>query len=459
MKTEVKSVEDNRAEIVVTADAKEVDAKIAKVYKDFARKYNFPGFRKGKAPRPVIDNNMGREYVFATVTDELVNELYPLAVDECGYIPVASPKVEASEIVEQGKDYVFSFSFDAQPRLELSSYDTVEIELPSEEVTELEVEEQIGAIRHRFEETVDAADDAIIEEGGFADLTMEGYDDDGQAISILSATGRLYGLGMGLLPEEFDKELIGMKKGDKKEFSIAMPEVAPVMLVPLVEKTKNIKFVVSVDGVKATYLPELTDEWVKENIGMETVEAFTKMVRESLQLQKSDMMPRMKEKSILRVLAGRLEGEVPQAMVDEHEGQLLQEFFGQLQESGMTLDMYLMQQNLTPETFKEDVKKQAADLAREDLALDAWARHEEMTVSDEEVSAEFLKAGVDDPVAMEKEWRANGQLHMVRQGVLRARVVEKLMEEAKVSLIGEKPAAKDLAEEPAEEPAAEESAE
>lgn len=455
MKTEVKSVEENRALIAVTVEAKEIDERIAKAYKECARKYNFPGFRKGKAPRPVIDNTLGREYILASVTDDVMNEMYPLAIDESGLIPVASPKIDEGDLIEQGKDYVFTFSFDAQPKFELSSYDTIEIELPSEEVTDEEVEDQIEAVRHRYEETVDADDDAVIEEGGFADLSMEAYDDAGEAISVLSATKRLYGLGMGLLPETFDAELLGLKKGDKKEFTIEMPEDVPVMLLSQADKTKNIKFEVSIDSVKDTVLPELTDAWVSATIGMETVEEFRKMVRESIEFQKRDYLPRLKEKAILTQLADRLEGEVPQPLIDDHEARLLQEFFTQLQNSGVTLDMYLMQENLTPEEFKNDVKMQAADLAKEDMALDAWARHAEMVVTPEEVSAEFIKSGAKDPVAMEKEWRANGQLHMVRQGILRARVVEELMEAASVTIIGGEAAEKPADEAAPAEPAAE----
>ena len=115
-------------------------------------------------------------------------------------------------------------------------------------------------------------------------------------------------------------------------------------------------------------------------------------------------------------------------MRESAEATLIQDFFQQLQSQGMTFDRYLMQQGITPDQFKEDVKKQAADVAKQDLALDAWARHFGMEATDEDVTAEFQKSGVEDPAALEKEWRANGQLHMVRQGIMRTKAVYDLME-------------------------------
>ena len=120
-------------------------------------------------------------------------------------------------------------------------------------------------------------------------------------------------------------------------------------------------------------------------------------------------------------------------MRESAEATLIQDFFQQLQSQGMTFDRYLMQQGITPDQFKEDVKKQAADVAKQDLALDAWARHFGMEATDEDVTAEFQKSGVEDPAALEKEWRANGQLHMVRQGIMRTKAVYDLMEKAVVS--------------------------
>ena len=120
-------------------------------------------------------------------------------------------------------------------------------------------------------------------------------------------------------------------------------------------------------------------------------------------------------------------------MCSAAETNLLQELFQQLQASGMSFDAYLQAMGMKADSFKEDIKLQAADTVKQDLALDAWARHFGMTVTDEEVSEEFVKAGVEDPKALEAEWRQMGQLHMVREGVLRSKAVADVMEKATIT--------------------------
>ena len=187
--------------------------------------------------------------------------------------------------------------------------------------------------------------------------------------------------------------------------------------------------------------PEVTDEWAKEKLGFEDVADLRNRLAESLTAQKKSMMPGLKERACLNALAERVDVEAPAAMCAAAETNLLQELFQQLQSSGMSFDSYLEAMGMKADSFKEDIKLQAADTVKQDLALDAWARHFGMDVTDEEVSEEFVKAGVEDPAALEAEWRQMGQLHMVREGVVRTKAVKDLMDKAKVTET--KPAAKD----------------
>lgn len=132
-------------------------------------------------------------------------------------------------------------------------------------------------------------------------------------------------------------------------------------------------------------------------------------------------------------LRDRVEGDVPESLVEQAETSLLQDFFGQLQQAGMTFDAYLASQNITPDQFKADLKAQSADQVKEELALEAWARHNNMEITDADVAAEFAKTGVEDPAALEQEWRDAGRLHLIRTGLLRQKAIEDLMENASVT--------------------------
>ena len=226
-----------------------------------------------------------------------------------------------------------------------------------------------------------------------------------------------------------------------------MPDDPPIMLAALSGKTSKIDFEVEVKVVKKKILPEVTDEWVKETIGFDDVASMRSTIADSIAQQKSAMMPRIKENAVLVAVAERLEGEAPESMREEAESTLIQDFFQQLQSQNMSFDLYLAQQGMTPDQFKEDVKLQAADIAAQDLALDAWARHFGLEATEEDVLAEFAKSGAEKPEALKAEWRENGQLHLVRQGVSRTKAVMDLMEKAVVTEV--EPGAQDEKKKPA----------
>lgn len=434
VETKVEALQDNRVKMTVTVDAKEIDARIKNTYRDFANRYNFPGFRKGKAPRPIIDNALGAEAVRATVTDAVVNDVYPLAIDEQNLYPLAKPDfAEDMGLVEGGKPFEFDFEVSVKPELELSSYEPVEIELPSEGASDAEIDEQIEALREHYYTFEDVAAATKVKEGGYLDLAMKVTDDAGEDIASMTTESRLYGLGTGLLPEAFDKELIGMKKGQSKTFAIDVPEEPTGMTSALIGKTGKITFEVEVKVVKKKVLPEVTDEWAKEILGFDDAAALRTRIADSITQQKAEVLPRMKENQSLHALAERLEGEVPQSMCEDAEAGLLQDFFQQLQRQGMTFDAYLNQQGITPDQLKEDVKAQALDMTKQDLALDAWARHFDMQATEKDVTEEFAKSGAADPKAIEEDWRKNGQLYVIRHGILRTNAVKDIMDKAIVT--------------------------
>jgi len=148
VETKVELLEGNRAKVTVTIDEKTVTERIKKKYKEVARQYTIPGFRKGKAPRPVIDSALGKDYVRAVVTDDVVNESYPFAIDEGGIYPIGKPDFaeEDMPLVEDGKAYTFEFEVDTKPTPELSGYDPIEVEMPADHATEEQIDAEIDAL-------------------------------------------------------------------------------------------------------------------------------------------------------------------------------------------------------------------------------------------------------------------------------------------------------------------------
>lgn len=434
METKVEALQDNKVKVTVTVDAKEVDNRIKKAYKDFANKYNFPGFRKGKAPRPIIDNALGAEAVPASVTDDIVNGCYPLAIDSCNLYPVGEPEFGEPALVEGGKPYEFSFEVECKPTCELSDYEPVEVKLPAEGASEAEIDQQIEALRDYYHEFENANANTKVKADSYADLKIAATDENGEDVSTLSSESRMCLMGSGMFPAAFDEQVIGLKKGQTASFSVNVEDAKDATLMASLEgKTKTVNFEVEVLAVKKQVLPELTDEWVKDTLGFDDVADLRERVADSIKEQKEDVLPRMKENACLIELAKRLDVEVPAAVQEQTEAKLLQDFFSQLQNQGASFDMYLQQNGITADQFKADVKQQAADTAKQDMALDAWAAHFELKVTDEEVLEEFEKSGAKDPKALLKEWREGGRLYLVREALLRTHAVLDVMEKAKVT--------------------------
>ena len=433
MNTKVEALKDNQVKISFEIDAKDVDARINRTYKEFAKKYKFPGFRPGKAPRPIIDNMMGADAVRATVTDDLVNEVYPKALDENNLVPLFKAENDfETDMVEEGKPFKFTATIQVKPQYELTSYDAVEVEIPSVEATEEEIDQQVEELRNYYHDFKDAPANTKVKKEEFVEFTMKVTDANGEEVPTMSAEKRLYQLGINLFPKAFDAELMGLKKGESKSFDIDFTDDDSMMAMTMEEKGVY-HFDVTIDVIKKKILPELTDEWVKLTFGFENIADMREKIAESIREQKNESAPRRKENECLFAISQRIEDEVPESMCEIEEANLLQAFYGQLNKSNMTFDQYLDTMGITSDQFKEDMKKQSKDLVKQDLALDAWARHFNIEATDEDITAEFEKANVDDPVAVEAEWREGGRIPMIREGVLRTKAMLQIVEGAKVT--------------------------
>lgn len=437
MNIKVEALENNQVKLSFEVDAADVDARIKRTYRQFAKRYNFPGFRPGKAPRPVIDNMLGAEAVRTTVTEDLVNEVYPQALEENNLVPLQRPDYEYElDLVEDKKPFNFTATIQVKPEYELTSYEPVEVEIPSTAATDEEVDAQIEELRNYYHDFKDANANTKVKPGEFVEFTLAVTDEEGNDVAALSAENRLYELGQGVYPASFDAELIGLKEGGEKSFDLDLTE-DDSMVVTTLENKGKFHFDVKIDAIKRKILPEVTEEWATETFGFESLEDMRTKIGESIKSQKDQNAPRRKENECLFAVAERVEGELPEAMVEREETQLLQNFYGQLSRMGLTFDQYLKTMEITPDQFKEDNKKQAADIVRQDLALDAWARHFEIEATEEEVHDEFARADLDDPAAVEAEWRKEGRLPMIRESIRRSKAIRDLVEKAKVTEVVE----------------------
>lgn len=415
-------VQDAKLTATVTIPAADVDAAIKKAYKDAANKYRFPGFRAGRAPRPVIDNMLGKEATLAQATNDILAANEPAVLNELDIVPLKEGDYKELDLVKDHEDYTYTVTFSLRQSVELNSYEPVEIEMPPAEVTEGEIDAQIEMLMG-YHATFEEADRAV-QNDDYVTASVK----DVKGATRFAGENRMFVVGSENFPTEVNEGLVGMKKDESKEIS----------WTPMGDNAEEVTIEVTINNVKERKLPELTDEFVKENFGFDTIAAMRDGVKEELEGDKTSKLPGLKENRAVAALAERLELE----KVDEDYEQsvfseLGQTFLQNLSSRGMTLDVWLQASGLTSEAFIADLHRQANDVARESLALDALARHLEIEVSDEDVDKEFVDAGVEDVEASKAQFVADGRMPAVRDSIRRSKAVDWLVENAKVTEVDE----------------------
>ncbi|MDR2587257.1 MAG: trigger factor [Coriobacteriales bacterium] len=422
-------------ELTVTIPADEVQKSIKTAYKE-AGKVRIPGFRPGKAPRQVLENHYGgKEYFQAKATDELVNEKLPLAIDAEGHVPLDKPNVEELELVEEGSDYSFKASFTVRPILEVSSFDPLQIELPSEEATPEEIEQQLDTMLDYYADFAEVTDRPV-EAGDFLILQIESTNGE-ERLEGLSGEAVPYQLGSGGLPASFDEHLIGAAIGETRTFDFSLNPEADGEAAD----AGATHVVATVKEIKTRIKPELTDAWVKEKIEFESVDELKSRIADSIKGRKQSELASLKEQLITEELAARLVGEPPALLLAQTEQGIYRDFFTSLQRRNQNFDDFLANTGLSPDAFRENIHEQAVLFASQALALDAFARHLALEVTEDEIRQEFVESGVGDPEALYQEWKDNGRISELREGILRMKATQHINENVEVLAPGTKPAA------------------
>lgn len=421
LETSLEKLENNQVKVTVTLEASEIQKYIDDTYKTLSKKYRFPGFRPGKAPRKVLESSLGKEAIMGEATNLVVNTMEPKVLDQEDISPLGDPEYDVQNVIEEGKPFTYYVTFNVKPLFELSSYDNVEIEIPFKEATEAEVDQQIERFLGFYTNYEDSKSKRMAKKGDVVSISIKGD----EKSKFLDNENRLYEIGAGSMPEEFDKEIVGMKPGEEKEFDFKSDESD--------EEAPSLHVTVKLISHKDKVVPELTDEFAKDKFGFENAADMREKLKEEIQQEKEHVIPQVKEQNAIHELGSRLTDEVPENYRSIVFNDLAQQFMGQLQQQGMSLDMYLGQNGIAPQQFIADLQKQAEDVARESLALDALAAHLKLEATDEDVLNEFKESGSEDPEKTFKEFKEQGRIPSIRDFVRRSKAIDHLLEHAKMT--------------------------
>lgn len=427
MNVTVERVE-NEATLKITAPAAEVNAGYKKAVKKIADQVNIPGFRKGKAPRAIIEMHYGKEAVKQEAFEIVANKAYSEALDQEKLIPVSDPKVEESTF-EEGKDMELTIKVTLKPEPELGEYKGLHVEKKEVEVTDEQVDAQIKDMMGRDAKMVVAEEGAVIEKGDFAIIDFAGTVD-GEPFSGGEGKGYPLEVGSNSFIPGFEDQLVGLSKGDSTDVEVTFPEDYFVKDLA----GKEAIFKVNIQDVKRKELPELNDEYVASKTDFKTVEELRANYKERMQKAAEANAKAGYEHELIDLAVANAKFSVPEIMIEDKISQMVEEMKMSLESRKMSLDMYMQYTGLDMAKIRENQRPVAEENVKTDLVLDAIAKAEDIQVdmadADAEIAAISAQHGAS-PEEVKKIIKGNGTMGLLLANILRRKAAHVVIDSAK----------------------------
>jgi trigger factor len=414
----------NDATLKITLPAEEVNKGFKKAVAKIAGQVNIPGFRKGKAPRNIIEMHYGKEAVKQEAFELVANQCYTEALEQEKLIPVSDPKVEDS-VFEENKDMELTL----KPEVKLGDYKELHVEKEAVEVTDEAVEEQVQGLRSRHAKMVEAEEGAVIEKGDFAIIDFAGTVD-GEPFSGGEGKGYPLEVGSNSFIPGFEDQLVGLKKGDSTDVDVTFPEEYFVKELA----GKQAIFKVNVQDVKRKELPELTDEYVAANSDCKTVEELRASYKERMQKAAENNAQIAYEKALIDLAVANAEFEVPEIMIEDRVTQMIDEMRMSLEARKLTLEQYMQYSGIDMKQLRERQHDAAVENVKTDLVLDAIAKAENIQVSMEDVDSELSAIASQHGATLEdvkKIIKSNGTMGLLLANILRRKAAHVIIDSAK----------------------------
>ncbi|MGL5641665.1 MAG: trigger factor [Paraclostridium sp.] len=384
MKAELLKREGNKVTFKITVDNDKFEGAVTKAYNTNKGKFNIPGFRKGKAPKQIIESQYGKGVFYNDAIDMLFPEIYPTALDQLSIDPIDRPDLDIEEI-SKDNGLVMVVNVEVKPEVSLGEYKGIEIAKPAYTVNEEEVTARLDEMRTKASRLVDVEGRAI-ENGDNAVIDFEGFVDD---VAFEGGKGEDYSLVIGsntFIPG-FEEQLIGKNKGEEVEVSVEFP--AEYHAENLAGKPATFK--VTIKNVQKQELPELNDEFAADTTEFNTLEELKNDLKTKVEEEAKNRAEAEMRNSLVEKISEGTELEVPTAMVETQIDNMLMELNYQLQYQGLQLEQLLQMTGRSIEELRDEKREEATKLVKSSLILEAIAKAENVEVEEAEVEAEVAK--------------------------------------------------------------------
>lgn len=384
MSLQVEKMEKNMAKLTIEVAAEDLEKAMQNAYQKAKGRISIPGFRKGKAPRKMIEQMYGKGIFLEDAANALIPEHYSKALEECDLEIVSQPEIDVTQ-AEPGKAFIFTAEVAVKPEVTLGEYKGVEVEKVDAEVTDEDVQAELLNVQKQNSRTIPVEDRAAKMDDEVT-IDFEGFVD-GEAFEGGKGENYQLTLGSHSFIDTFEDQIVGKNIGEEFDVNVTFPEdyqAEDLAGKPAVFKCK-------LNGIKETELPELDDEFASEVSEFDTLDEYKADLKATLKVKKEKAAKNTKEGLVIDQIIENSTMEIPDAMLDTTKEQMLNEFSQQLSYQGLSVDQYFQFTGMTKEKFLETSTPEAERRIKSRLVLEAIAKAEDIQVSEEELNDELKK--------------------------------------------------------------------
>jgi trigger factor len=426
MKSTVSQEGPTKVRVSVEASPEELAPAVDRAIRKLANEVKIPGFRKGKAPRQVIEARVGADQIREATIQEAVPALFREAMASSDVKPLTLPDIEVTSY-DEAEGLKFDAVIEVRPDINLPDFSTISVERPSAEVTEAELDEQLERLRERFATLETVARPG--RRGDYALIDLKGYVNDTQ-VDQASATDLLYEIGSGRFVPELDQELDGTRQGDILKFNATLPPTYPGEFAG-----KEISFQVLVKEIRQKNLPPLDDEFAKTASEFDTLEELKADLRSKMSEVKRITSDAELRNRVLENVVKETGVVVPDALANEEMSYRLARFADQLRGAGISIQQYLESTGQSEEDIESDLRAQADRNVSAQLILEEIGKREGLSASDDEVAeelAQHAKSLGKEPAELRAQLESGGRLGALAADIIRRKALDLIVEKADI---------------------------
>ena len=428
MSLQVEKLEKNMAKLTIEVSAEELEKAIEGAYQKNKNKISIPGFRKGKAPRKMIEQMYGKSVFYEDAANALIPDAYDKALEECEEQIVSSPKIDVTQL-EAGKPFIFTAEVALKPEVTLGKYKGVKVDKIDVKVSDEDIDAEINRERESNARTI-SVEDRAVKDGDMTVIDFEGFVD---GVAFEGGKGENYPLtiGSGSFIPGFEEALVGAELNKETEVNVTFP--TEYHAADLAGKPATFK--VTVKEIKVKELPELNDEFASEVSEFDTLDEYKKDVEKKLAEKKEIEANSKNEDAVVAKVVENATMEIPDKMIDAQAENMVQDMARRMQSQGLSLDMYLKYTGMTVEQMKEQARPDAEKRIRTRLVLEAVAKAENIQISDEKVDEEVAKMAEAYKMEVEKlkSYMSESDVKQMKEDLAVQQAVDLLVAEAKLA--------------------------